>query len=509
MKPTRMVAIVVGCLLLVPGVAMVLGGGALGLGYLFSADGDGYLVARPDRVSTRTVALTAEDLTLGTDPGSPDRLVDALDLDVRLQATNTAADRPLFLGIARQSDVDAYLAGVAHDELADVQDDGTPTYRSRRGSDEVAPPGAQTFWAASTEGTGTQQLDWQATSGRWAAVLMEADGSPGVAADVEVGARPGFVVPTAAILVVGGVALVAGAVALLLVGAQSDEDERHGRGRDLTATAPGPVASGAAPRSPVALEAHLDPHLSRWQWLVKWLLAIPHYVVLAFLWVAFVVLTAVAGVTILVTGRYPRGIFDFNVGVLRWTWRVSHYASTGGLGTDAYPPFRLHAGADDPARLEVAYPAQLSRGLVLVKWWLLALPQYLVVALLVGGGAVWDQGLAAGLGLLGVLTLVAGVTLLVTGRYPRPLFDLIVGLDRWVYRVIAYAALMTDEYPPFRLDQGGSEPDHSGPPRPPGGSGVADDGSDPTPSGRGEPDDRAGASASAQDPRPVATGSTA
>jgi hypothetical protein len=61
-------------------------------------------------------------------------------------------------------------------------------------------------------------------------------------------------------------------------------------------------------------------------------------------------------------------------------------------------------------------------------------------------------------GLLGVLTLVAGAILLVTDRYPAATFDLIVGLNRWVYRVVAYVALMTDEYPPFRLDQGGTDP---------------------------------------------------
>jgi hypothetical protein len=214
---------------------------------------------------------------------------------------------------------------------------------------------------------------------------------------------------------------------------------------------------------PLRLTGELDPAVGRLRWLFKWLLAIPHFVVLFFLWIGFVASTVVAGFAILFTGRYPRGIFNFNVGVLRWSWRVGFY-SYSALGTDKYPPFSLADDPTYPARLEVEYPERLSRGLVLVKWWLLAIPHYLIVAIFTGEAwSVWSNGgggflYATAGGLIGLLVLFAGLTVLATSRYPRPLYDFIIGLNRWVFRVVAYAALMTDTYPPFRLDSGGTEP---------------------------------------------------
>ena len=108
---------------------------------------------------------------------------------------------------------------------------------------------------------------------------------------------------------------------------------------------------------------------------------------------------------------------------------------------------------------------RLSRGLVLVKWWLLAIPQYAIVAVFAGGAAytrtggsghTWPADILSG-GLIGLLVCFAAITLLVAGRYPRGLYNFVVGMNRWVLRVIAYAALMTDAYPPFRLDQGGAD----------------------------------------------------
>src|SRR4051794_39414279 len=216
-------------------------------------------------------------------------------------------------------------------------------------------------------------------------------------------------------------------------------------------------------RYPLQPTGELAPRLSRGLWLVKWLLAIPHFVLLFFLWIAFAVVSVIAFFAILFTGRYPRGLFEFNTGVLRWSWRVGFY-SYSALGTDRYPPFTLKDVPDYPARLAIAYPESLSRRLVLVKWWLLAIPHYLIVAVFAGGGLAagaaggggWPASMGGGL--VGLLVLIAGVTLLFTRRYPKSLYDFVLGMNRWIFRVAAYAALMTDRYPPFRLDMGGNDP---------------------------------------------------
>ena len=235
---------------------------------------------------------------------------------------------------------------------------------------------------------------------------------------------------------------------------------------DSTTAPPRVPMAPAATRAgyPVRLTGELDPNLSRWLWLVKMFLAIPHYVVLAFLWVAFLVTTVIAGFAIVFTGRYPRPLFDFNVGFLRWNWRVGFYVYAA-IGTDRYPPFTL-ARTDYPADLHIDYPEHLSRGLVPVKW-LLAIPHLLIAGLIVADilpypwtSNDWSSGFQpiGGYSVLNLLVVVAGFFLLITRRYPRGLFDLLVGINRWLYRVLTYLAFMHDEYPPFRLDEGQYEP---------------------------------------------------
>ncbi|MGV9744560.1 DUF4389 domain-containing protein [Rhodococcus zopfii] len=463
MKVGRVILLVVGVLMSMLGLALVTAAGFLGWAYAFQRD-NGYFTTPTERYRTDTAALVSENIDLVVDENMPGGF--GPDDVGRIMLRGTAADPggEVFLGIGRQEDVDDYLAGVAHTELDDLDFfPFRPGYRQIPGTGQPAPPGDQTFWSASASGPGTQELQWDFQDGNWTIVVMNPDGAPGVRADLAAGVNLPILGSLALWCLIGALVLLVIGVPLLVLGAV-------GLGKHLPPPAHAPPPTAAVVGAyPVTVRGDLDAP-SRWLWLVKWLLAIPHFIVLFFLAIAHFVTTVIAGFAILFTGRYPRALFDFNVGVMRWWWRVSFYTYAA-LGTDRYPPFTLHR-TDYPADFDVAYPERLSRGLVLVKWWLLAIPHYLILTVLVVGGSTWVasgdlEGPAVNYSwsLLGILVLVAAIALLFTGRYPRGLFDLVVGINRWAFRVWAYAALMRDEYPPFRLDQGprdhaAPEPEH-------------------------------------------------
>ena len=524
-KPAAIILLILGILITLPGLAALAGGAVASA--VGTVQGDGYLTSGTSRFSVSSFALTSPRAdAIGEDvPGR-------LPFDVgtlRLRVESVTPDKPVFIGIGPQADVEQYLSGVHHSELLNIrQRPFRAEYRDVPGGNPASPPADQRFWTASVSGAGQQELTWNITPGTWEVVVMNADASSGVDVQAQAGFRSDLIQPAATGLLVGGIIALLIGIPLIIFGAA-------GLGRHAASPAGGPAggstgtggppvggpgtgappSSGAAypgaaypgtaypgagypgagavpeavsPPQPTAMVAggrpgypsrllgDLDPGLSRWMWLVKWFLAIPHFILLFFLWFAFAITTIVAGFAILFTGRYPRALFDFNVGVLRWNWRVAFYAYAA-VGTDLYPPFTLKR-ANYPADFDVDYPQRLSRGLVLVKWWLLSIPHLLLVAAFAGStGTVWrwqgDDNVigatyerASGPSLLGLLVLIAAVILLFTGRYQRPLFDFILGINRWIYRVLVYTALMRDEYPPFRLDQGAMEPGWPGEPVP-------------------------------------------
>jgi len=453
MKAGRIIVGILGGLIGIVAMGLIVGGITLSWAYGTQRDVDGFLTSPNYDLVTSDFALVSGEVDLAAHPGDwwPSGLADVR-FDVQ---SNNAKD--VFVGIGPSSDVDAYLGSVARDEVTHLGTSGTDvSYRRADGGAPAGPPAAETFWAASSSGAGMQSLTWDVDSGTWSVVVMNADASADVNVDLEAGVRISILLAVAIGLLVGGLLLGAAAAFVLVWATRSTKEP------EAAAVAEAGTPAGTGPY-PVTVEGAIDPGLSRAMWLIKWFLAIPHFVVLAFLWVAFALLSIVAFFAILFTGRYPKGIFDFNVGVMRWSWRVSFYTFSA-AATDKYPPFTLE-DADYPAHLDVAYPESLSRGLVLVKWWLLAIPHYLIVGLLTSGLVWWTTSLGGGGrvlefggGLIGLLTLIAVVMLLFTGRYPQGIFDLVMGLNRWSLRVGAYAALMRDEYPPFRLDLGGREP---------------------------------------------------
>jgi len=435
MNAGKVVALVFGSLFLLVGVVLLIGGGTLvGVDRAFT-DTDGFLTA-PDALLERdTYAITApiylenEWIWWWRHPA-------------RMQV-QMASSGSIFLGIGRRNDVEAYLADVSHAEVRDLE---FSEYRRHRiwasdfrdvvGTEQPARPADQTIWVASEEGERTQTLRWALEPGDWVLVAMNADGSRGIDIVGTVGVEAPWLLGLGIGLLAVGLILLGIGLVLILVVARSS------RSTDIEPATPDTLTPGTYP---VKLIGERTEPLSPVLWLVKWFLLIPHFIVLPFLWAGWAVSWFLSLIAILFTGRYPRGLFNYNVGVLRWSWRVGFY-SYEALATDQYPPFSMKAGGY-PADLQVAYPERLSPGLALVKWWLLAIPHYIVVGIFQGGYGFHGVGLAP------ILTCFAAVMLLFTGRYPDELLRLIMGMNRWSYRVAAYAALMTDEYPPFRLEE--------------------------------------------------------
>jgi Domain of unknown function (DUF4389) len=195
-----------------------------------------------------------------------------------------------------------------------------------------------------------------------------------------------------------------------------------------------PTAVSPAADYPVHLDIDRQEDYSRFMPLIKWLLAIPHFLALIVLGIGAYIVIIISFFAVLFTGRYPQGMFDYMVGVHRWAMRVTGYVF---LMVDPYPPFTLDDDPSYPVRFNIEYPEHVERWRPLLTW-LLVIP-YAIVAYLV-------------FILAEIMVFFAFFTILFTRQYPEGLFNTAkVGL-RWSARSNAYTYWMVTRYPPFVWD---------------------------------------------------------
>jgi hypothetical protein len=241
----RVLLIVLGSIGVLFGLAVLAGGG-----FLLWADrtqrDDGYLTTPTERFATPTYALTRSRLEVDTE-GAKWVLNEDWFGKIRIRGESTD-EKTVFIGIGPQADVARYLGAVAHANVQDVDfDPFRATYLPIAGGAPQGPPTDQGFWAASASGVGTQTLTWKVRDGDWSVVLMNADGSRGVAADIDLGAKMSFLLWVAIGLLIGGVLVVGGSTALVLLAART---RRPPPGPPVPAGAGGGSESAPAPEPP-------------------------------------------------------------------------------------------------------------------------------------------------------------------------------------------------------------------------------------------------------------------
>ena len=187
---------------------------------------------------------------------------------------------------------------------------------------------------------------------------------------------------------------------------------------------------------PVELVGEYQEQVNRFLWLIKWILLIPHFIVLWFFSIPAILTTPLAWLSVIIMGRYPSFLWAYHAGLLRWSWRINYYSYQAG-NTDQYPPFAFQSREEYPADLIIEYPENSSRLTGLFRW-ILIIPHWIITAILSE--------------IVNILVLFALVFLLFTGRYSQDLFNIIMGLNRWIYRANAYGWLLVDAYPPFSFD---------------------------------------------------------
>ena len=248
MSAGRVILIVLGGIGVLFGLALLTGGG-----FLLWADRtqreDGYLTTPTERFATPTYALTRTRLEVDTN-GAGWVLNDSWFGKVRIRGESAGA-KTIFIGIGPEATVAKYLGNVAHANVEDIDfDPFRVTYLPITGGAPQGPPTAQRFWAASASGVGTQTLTWKVREGDWSVVLMNADGSRGVAADIDLGAKLSFLLWVAIGLLLGGVVVVGGSTALIVLAARTRQPQpapsvppAAGRGSGTTPAPEPPDAS--------------------------------------------------------------------------------------------------------------------------------------------------------------------------------------------------------------------------------------------------------------------------
>ncbi len=185
---------------------------------------------------------------------------------------------------------------------------------------------------------------------------------------------------------------------------------------------------------PVRFDIDEPPSLSRWLWLFKWLLLLPHLIVLSIVGFVASIVTFILWVVIVITGKRPRGLFDFLLGYNRWSVRVGAYYMHM---TDEYPPFSMDELSTYPARLSVDYQESANRLTTFFRW-ILVIPQWIITGIL--GMVLW------------FVMFIHVIVVIFTGKPQSELFNFMVGVSRWSTRVNVYYSLMVDKYPPFSME---------------------------------------------------------
>jgi hypothetical protein len=206
----RTIGLVLSSGMLLVGVLILIGGLAVIAAHAFVRDDDGFYTSGNEALESDSYAILTEDIDLSDRAAdwAPDEVLG----DLRFRAEDEAGGE-VFLGIARTGDLEGYLDGVARAEVTGFN--GDPRYDELPGRAPEGPPDAESFWAAQSQGTGEQAVQWEAESGNWTAVVMNADGARGIAVEADAGVQISWLLWVGIGLAIVGMAVTGGAVALI------------------------------------------------------------------------------------------------------------------------------------------------------------------------------------------------------------------------------------------------------------------------------------------------------